>query len=144
MEELMTKNIKFNNAELIDKLIVMQLKQVINNKNYKEFEKGISTLVKQINLNIVQTEKKIFSAELIGLLIALSQINTFIWLTRDKIKNSNKELSKNIKVSHQLNALRNKAKNKIVRYLKNDTSTLLQTNTNKEDLKGWKYSIVED
>tara|TARA_Y200000002_G_C22482881_1_gene579506 strand:+ start:167 stop:589 length:423 start_codon:yes stop_codon:yes gene_type:complete len=140
----MTKNIKFNNAELIDKLIVMQLKQVINNKNYKEFEKGISTLVKQINLNIVQTEKKIFSAELIGLLIALSQINTFIWLTRDKIKNSNKELSKNIKVSHQLNALRNKAKNKIVRYLKNDTSTLLQTNTNKEDLKGWKYSIVED
>lgn len=144
MEGLMTKNIKFNNAELIDKLIVMQLKQVINNKNYKEFEKGISTLVKQINLNIVQSEKKIFSAELIGLLIALSQINTFIWLTRDKIKNSNKELSKNIKVSHQLNALRNKAKNKIVRYLKNDTSTLLQTNTNKEDLKGWKYSIVED
>ena len=48
MEEHMTKNIKFSNSELIDKLIVSQIKQVMKNKNYKEYENGISSS-KEIN-----------------------------------------------------------------------------------------------
>ena len=77
------------------------------------------------------------------MIIALSQINTFIWLKRDKIKGSNKNLNKNMKLSHQLNALRNLAKNKLTHTLGNKKSANIKTNTNKEDLKGWRYTIVE-
>ena len=35
MEEHMTKNIKFSNSELIDKLIVSQIKQVMKTKIIK-------------------------------------------------------------------------------------------------------------
>lgn len=139
----MTKNIKFSNSELIDKLIVSQIKQVIKNKNYKEFEKGISSIIKEIDLNI--RNKKIYlDSKLINLIIALSQINTFIWLLRDKVSVSNKNLDNNIKLSHQLNALRNKVKNRLITYLDGGKGSQKKTNVNKEDLKGWKYSIVED
>tara|TARA_B100001057_G_scaffold498925_1_gene607678 strand:+ start:9341 stop:9760 length:420 start_codon:yes stop_codon:yes gene_type:complete len=139
----MTKNIKFSNSELIDKLTVSQIKQVINNKNYKEFEKGISSIIKEIDLNI--RNKKIYlDSTLINLIIALSQINTFIWLLRDKVSVSNKNLDNNIKLSHQLNALRNKVKNRFIICLDGGKDSQKKTNVNKEDLKGWKYSIVED
>ena len=112
----MTKNIKFSNSELIDKLIVSQIKQVMKNKNYKEYENGISSIIKEINLNI--RNKKIYlDSKLINLIIALSQLNTFIWLLRDKVRESNKNLDNNIRLSHQLNALRNKVKNRLITYL---------------------------
>lgn len=143
MEEHMTKNIKFSNSELIDKLIVSQIKQVMKNKNYKEYENGISSIIKEINLNI--RNKKIYlDSKLINLIIALSQLNTFIWLLRDKVRESNKNLDNNIRLSHQLNALRNKVKNRLITYLDGEKDSQKKTNVNKEDLKGWKYSIVED
>ena len=139
----MTKNIKFSNSELIDKLIVSQIKQVMKNKNYKEYENGISSIIKEINLNI--RNKKIYlDSKLINLIIALSQLNTFIWLLRDKVRESNKNLDNNIRLSHQLNALRNKVKNRLITYLDGEKDSQKKTNVNKEDLKGWKYSIVED
>ena len=139
----MTKNIKFSNSELIDKLIVSQIKQVMKNKNYKEYENGISSIIKEINLNI--RNKKIYKdSKLNNLIIALSQINTFIWLLRDKVRESNKNLDNNIRLSHQLNALRNKVKNRLITYLDGEKDSQKKTNVNKEDLKGWKYSIVED
>ena len=48
-----------------------------------------------------------------------------------------------MKLSHQLNALRNLVKNKLADTLGNKKSANIKTNTNKEDLKGWSYSIVE-
>jgi hypothetical protein len=143
MEEHMTKNIKFSNSELIDKLIVCQIKQVINNKNHREYEKGISSIIREIDSNI-KNKKINIDSKFINLIIALSQINTFIWLLRDKVRESNKNLDYNIKLSHQLNALRNKVKNTLITYLDGGKESQKKTNINKEDLKGWKYSIVEE
>ena len=143
MEEHMTKNIKFSNSELIDKLIVCQIKQVINNKNHREYEKGISSIIREIDSNI-KNKKINIDSKFINLIIALSQINTFIWLLRDKVMESNKNLDYNIKLSHQLNALRNKVKNTLITYLDGGKESQKKTNINKEDLKGWKYSIVEE
>jgi hypothetical protein len=143
MEGHMTKNIKFSNSELIDKLIVCQIKQVINNKNHREYEKGISSIIREIDSNI-KNKKINIDSKFINLIIALSQINTFIWLLRDKVRESNKNLDYNIKLSHQLNALRNKVKNTLITYLDGGKESQKKTNINKEDLKGWKYSIVEE
>ena len=38
MEEPMTKNIKFDSSDLLDKLCVIQIKQIINDSKYKEFD----------------------------------------------------------------------------------------------------------
>ena len=143
MEEPMMKNIKFDSSDLLDKLCVTQIKQIINDTKYKELENGISLIIKELNINSFKKKNIYFDAKVINLIIALSQINTFIWLKRDSIKTSNKNLSKNMKLSHQLNALRNLTKNKLADSLGNKKSANIKTNTNKEDLKGWRYSIVE-
>ncbi len=143
MEEPMTKNIKFDSSDLLDKLCVIQIKQIIKDSKYKEFEKGISSIIKELNINSFKKKNIYFDAKIINLIIALSQINTFIWLKRDSIKKSNKDLNKNMKLSHQLNALRNLAKNKLADTLRNKKSANIKTNINKEDLKGWRYTIVE-
>ena len=79
----MTKNIKINNSKLIDKLIVSQIKQVMKNKNYKEYENGISSIIKEINLNI--RNKKIYlDSKLINLIIALSQLSRQVEQRDDK------------------------------------------------------------
>tara|TARA_B100001093_G_C26641632_1_gene933478 strand:+ start:334 stop:756 length:423 start_codon:yes stop_codon:yes gene_type:complete len=139
----MTKNIKFDSSDLLDKLCVIQIKQIIKDSKYKEFEKGISSIIKELNINSFKKKNIYFDAKIINLIIALSQINTFIWLKRDSIKKSNKDLNKNMKLSHQLNALRNLAKNKLADTLRNKKSANIKTNINKEDLKGWRYTIVE-
>ena len=139
----MTKNIKFDSSDLLDKLCVIQIKQIIKDSKYKEFEKGISSIIKELNINSFKKKNIYFDAKIINLIIALSQINTFIWLKRDNIKKSNKDLNKNMKLSHQLNALRNLAKNKLADTLRNKKSANIKTNINKEDLKGWRYTIVE-
>ena len=143
MEEHMTKNMKFDSSDLLDKLCITQIKQIIKNSKHKEFEKGISSIIKELDINNFKKKSIYYDAKIINLIIALSQINTFIWLKRDSIKQSNKNLNKNIKLSHQLNALRNLAKNKLSHTLGNKKSANIKTNTNKEDLKGWRYTIVE-
>ena len=47
-----------------------------------------------------------------------------------------------MKISHQLNALRNIAKNELTLILSNKDKSAIRTNTNKEDLKGWVFSLI--
>ena len=97
MEEHMTKNMKFDSSDLLDKLCITQIKQIIKNSKHKEFEKGISSIIKELDINNFKKKSIYFDAKIINLIIALSQINTFIWLKRDSIKQSNKNKSRQIK-----------------------------------------------
>ena len=49
-----------------------------------------------------------------------------------------------MKISHQLNALRNIAKNGLSLIFSNSDKAAVRTNTNKEDLKGWKFSLLNE
>ena len=49
-----------------------------------------------------------------------------------------------MKLSHQLNALRNIAKNKLLLIFNKNKNQDLRTNINKEDLKGWKFSYLNE
>ena len=57
---------------------------------------------------------------------------------------SSKSLNNNMKISHQLNALRNIAKNELSLIFSNSDKAAVRTNTNKEDLKGWKFSLLNE
>ena len=137
----MTKKIKYKFADLVDKLSVLQLKQIENTNQIIKFEKTINLLLKEINFTYLNKKNLYVDSKFIRLLVILTQINTYIWLIRDEIANSNKS-NKNMKISHQLNALRNIAKNELTLILSNKDKSAIRTNTNKEDLKGWVFSLI--
>lgn len=139
----MTKNMKFDLAELIDKLSVTQIKQLKNTNECEKLEEGVQAIMNELDESYFHSSEIILSGELVNILIAIAQINTFIWLYRDKINESNEELDKNIKLSHQLNAIRNLAKNKLNFIFGKNSEAEKKLNVNKEDLKGWRYKIVE-
>lgn len=140
----MTKFIKYNFSELVDKLSIIQIKQLINNKQYRSYENTISKILNELELNISKNKKMILNSKIVNLLNILSQINLFIWILRDEMKISKNNYKQNMKLSHQLNALRNIAKNKLLLIFNKNKNQDLKTNINKEDLKGWKFSYLNE
>ena len=140
----MTKSIKYNFSELVDKLSIIQIKQLINNKQYRSYENTISKILNELELNISKNKKMILNSKIVNLLNILSQINLFIWILRDEMKISKKNYKQNMKLSHQLNALRNITKNKLLLIFNKNKNQDLRTNINKEDLKGWKFSYLNE
>ena len=140
----MTKSIKYNFSELADKLSIIQIKQIINNKQYRSYENTISKILNELELNISKNKKMILNSKIVNLLNILSQINLFIWILRDEMKINKKNYKQNMKLSHQLNALRNIAKNKLLLIFNKNKNQDLRTNINKEDLKGWKFSYLNE
>ena len=140
----MTKSIKYNFSELVDKLSIIQIKQIINNKQYRSYENTISKILNELELNISKNKKMILNSKIVNLLNILSQINLFIWLLRDEMRISRKNYKQNMKLSHQLNALRNITKNKLLLIFNKNKKQDLRTNINKEDLKGWKFSYLNE
>ena len=140
----MTKSIKYNFSELVDKLSIIQIKQIINNKQYRSYENTISKILNELELNISKNKKMILNSKIVNLVNILSQINLFIWILRDEMKISKNNYKQNMKLSHQLNALRNIAKNKLLLIFNKNKNQDLRTNINKEDLKGWKFSYLNE
>ena len=140
----MTKSIKYNFSELVDKLSIIQIKQLINNKQYRSYENTISKILNQLEHNISKNKKMILNSKIVNLLNILSQINLFIWFLRDEMQISKKNYKQNMKLSHQLNALRNITKNKLLLIFNKNKNQDLRTNIDKEDLKGWKFSFLNE
>ena len=138
------KKINYNLSDLVDRLAIDQIKQIQLEKSVKNYEKSISKIGKSIDL-LFKRKKIKLSDQLVGILLSLSQINLFIWITRKEISNQRKPDPKKIKLSHQLNALRNQLKNKLSKiYYGKSKSSEKKTNTNKEDLLGWNLSSLNE
>ena len=101
-------------GELIDRLTIVQLKEVKIPKHKKEYEKEIKDIVHDIN-QILLDEKydiDIVDGETIRAIIVLAQMNTHIWVNEDNPRNGDNK-GKKLMLTHGLNGIRNTAKNKI-------------------------------
>ena len=101
-------------GELIDRLTIVQLKEVKIPKHKKEYEKEIKDIVHDIN-QILLDEKydiDIVDGETIRAIIVLAQMNTQIWVNEDNARNGDNKGNK-LMLTHGLNGIRNTAKNKI-------------------------------
>ena len=101
-------------GELIDRLTIVQLKEVKIPKHKKEYEKEIKDIVHDIN-QILLDEKydiDIVDGETIRAIIVLAQMNTHIWVNEDNARNGDNKGNK-LMITHGLNGIRNTAKNKI-------------------------------
>ena len=74
----MQKNINYSIAELLDKLSIMQIKQIKNLHQYKKYQVTINKILSDLNTYL--KENKIYlNSNIIRLLISLAQINYYIW-----------------------------------------------------------------
>jgi hypothetical protein len=98
-------------SELIDRLSIVQLKEVfiVNNKN--EYAQEIKDIVHDINLLLNENNSQI-SGETIRSIIVLAQMNLHIWHNESNYRKGIKD-GNNLELTHGLNGIRNTAKNKI-------------------------------
>ena len=98
-------------SELIDRMSIVQLKEVFIPEYKKEYAQEIDDIVHDIQLILDETGGKI-DAETIRAIVVVSQINLHIWHNESNYRRGNKE-GNNLELTHGLNGIRNTAKNKI-------------------------------
>ena len=95
-------------AELIDRLSIIQLKEVFITEHKKEYAKEISDVVHDIDC-ILNKENITLSAEDVRAIVVLSQMNLHIWHNETQYRAGSG--NGNLGLTHGLNGIRNTAKN---------------------------------
>ena len=100
-----------NLSELIDRLSIVQLKEVFIPDHKDEYAQEISDIVHDIQAHIDENNA-VVDAEVIRAIVVLSQMNLHIWHNETNYRKGIKD-GNNLELTHGLNGIRNTAKNKI-------------------------------
>ena len=92
-------------AELIDRLSIVQLKEVFIPEHKDEYAKEIKDIMHDLELDGLDSE-------LIRAVMVLSQMNLHIWHNESEARKGI-DARENLRLTHGLNGIRNIAKNKI-------------------------------
>ena len=98
-------------SELIDRLSIVQLKEVFISDHKSEYAEEISAIVHDIQAHI-EENNAVIDAEVIRAIVVLSQMNLHIWHNETNYRKGIKD-GNNLELTHGLNGIRNTAKNKI-------------------------------
>jgi hypothetical protein len=104
-------------SELIDRLSIVQLKEVFITDHKEEYSNEINDIIHDLNLILKNDDSKnqntiTIDAETIRAIVVLSQMNLHIWHNESNYRKGIKE-GNNLELTHGLNGIRNTAKNKI-------------------------------
>tara|TARA_B100000700_G_C14839957_1_gene758738 strand:+ start:562 stop:963 length:402 start_codon:yes stop_codon:yes gene_type:complete len=97
-------------SELIDRLSIVQLKEVFIPEHKMEYSQEIKDIVHDIQLSLNEGGK--ITAETIRAIVVLSQMNLHIWHNESNYRKGIKD-GNNLELTHGINGIRNTAKNKI-------------------------------
>ena len=98
-------------SELIDRLSIVQLKEVFIPEHKEEYAKEIADIIHDIQLYLNESKEPI-TADTIRAIVVLSQMNLHIWHNESNYRKGIKD-GNNLELTHGLNGIRNVAKNKI-------------------------------
>ena len=98
-------------SELVDRLSIVQLKEVFIPEHKDEYAKEIADIVHDIQAHIEENKSEI-TAETIRAIVVLSQMNLHIWHNESNYRKGIKD-GNNLELTHGLNGIRNVAKNRI-------------------------------
>lgn len=101
-------------AELIDRLSIVQLKEIFISEN-KEAYVAERKLIEADITSILQSGAVFQSAEFVRACMMIMLCNRTIWLSESKAREGGDEQDKLLKFSHSINGVRAKAKNAISR-----------------------------
>ena len=98
-------------SELIDRLSIVQLKEVFIPEHKDEYAKEIADIIHDIQILLDEQDGKV-TAETIRAIVVLSQMNLHIWHNESNYRKGIKD-GNNLELTHGLNGIRNTAKNRI-------------------------------
>jgi len=98
-------------GELIDRLSIIQIKELKIPNHKVEYAKEIDEIVYDIN-QIIKEGNFELDGEFIRAIVVLSQMNLHIWVNEDNAR-SGDDQGNQLMLTHGLNGIRNTAKNKI-------------------------------
>src|SRR5262249_27289201 len=98
-------------AELIDRLSIAQLKEAQIPEHRETYAQEIANILHDIDV-ILQEKTPSIDANVIRAIVVLAQYNGHIWNNEARYRRGVKD-GNNLELSHALNGVRNRAKNKI-------------------------------
>jgi hypothetical protein len=98
-------------SELLDRLSIVQLKEVKIPEHKVEYAQEIADIIHDIQLILNQSDV-IMTAEMLRAIIVCAQMNTHIWYNESNVR-SGVEAPSMLALTHGLNGIRNTSKNKI-------------------------------
>lgn len=98
-------------SELIDRLSIVQLKEVFIPEHKSEYANEIKSIIHDIQL-ILDENNSLITSEVIRAIVVLSQMNLHIWHNESNYRKGIKD-GNNLELTHGINGIRNTAKNKI-------------------------------
>ncbi len=98
-------------SELIDRLSIVQLKEVKIPEHKEEYAQEIKDIVHDIDELLKENWKQI-DGDFVRAVVVLSQMNTHIWHNESNYRKGIKD-GNNLELTHGLNGIRNTAKNKV-------------------------------
>lgn len=98
-------------SELIDRLSIVQLKEVFIPEHKIEYAQEIKDIVNDIQILLDENKGEV-TAETIRAIVVLSQMNLHIWHNESNYRKGIKD-GNNLELTHGINGIRNTAKNKI-------------------------------
>ena len=98
-------------SELVDRLSIVQLKEVFIPEHKSEYSQEIADITHDIQMLLDEQDGKV-TAETIRAIVVLSQMNLHIWHNESNYRKGIKD-GNNLELTHGLNGIRNVAKNRI-------------------------------
>jgi len=98
-------------GDLIDRLSIVQLKEVFIPEFKKEYSKEIEDIIHDIQL-VLDENNGAINAETIRAIVVVAQMNLHIWHNESNYRRGIKD-GNNLELTHGLNGIRNTAKNVI-------------------------------
>ena len=95
-------------SELIDRLSIVQLKEVFIPEHKKEYAEEIKDIIHDLDLELSE-KSVILSGDEIRSIIVLAQMNLHIWHNESNYRKGIKD-GNNLELTHGLNGIRNTAK----------------------------------
>ena len=128
-------------AELVDRLAIDQIKEVLLPARRESIAAEIQKLEHDIDL-LIGEKQLALSSRILRIVIALAQLNLHIWQNKDRMQSlPESEYLELLKFSHQLNGIRNHLKNQLLEATGDLEPSAERTNFNTDGLQGWDISI---
>jgi hypothetical protein len=98
-------------GDLVDRLSIVQLKEVFIPEFKQEYSQEIADIVHDIQVILNETHG-VIDAETVRAIVVVAQMNLHIWHNESNYRRGIKD-GNNLELTHGLNGIRNTAKNKI-------------------------------
>jgi len=119
-------------SELIDRLSILQLKEIFIPEYKKEYAKEIKDIMYDL-------EEEGIDVKLIRAVIVLAQMNLHIWYNESEARSGN-DAGENLLLTHGLNGIRNTAKNIIQDQLEDGNRKDYKIDCIAAEFKDWEIS----